>query len=117
MTTYTRADMAERVLRDLGLVAAEEPVSAADLSFVEETIESVFGELSLVGIFLPNASEDSIPHEIYAALSKRIGLDVAPAFGLVDAAQAEIAKPIAERRLRELSMAPATGAVAEATYF
>lgn len=109
--------MAVRVLRDLGLVAAEETPSADDQTFTEETVESVYAELAAVGISLPDGNDQALPEKHLVCLAKRIGLDVAPAFGLISISDAELAKPVAERRLRALAMRPATGQVAPADYF
>lgn len=117
MPTYSRSDLALRVLRDLGLVAAEETPSADDLSFSEETIASVYAELAAVGITLPNGSDEALPQEHLVCVSKRIGLDVATGFGLISTADAELAKPVAERRLRQLAARRPTGQIAPATYY
>lgn len=117
MTTYSQSDLATRVLRDLGLVASDEDPSADDLSFAEETVGSVYAELALRGISLPNGSDTALPAEYLVCVSKRIGLDVGPAFGLFSMADAETAKPIVERTLRALAAKPPTGSRAEAEYF
>jgi hypothetical protein len=117
MTTYTRADLATRVLQDLGLIAAEESPSAADRAFAEATIESVFAELAIRRIALPNAADSALPSEYLVSLSKRIGLDLGPSFGLFSIAEAEQAKPITERALREMAALPPTGSVAQAEHF
>jgi len=117
MTVYSRADLAARVLRDLGLVAAEESPSADDLAFAEETISSVYGELAMRGIALPNGSDAALPGEFLVAVSKRIALDVATAFGLISVSDAELAKPVTERALREMAMRRPTGQSVPVDYF
>lgn len=109
--------MAERVLRDLGLVAAEESPSADDLAFAEETVASVYAELAARGISLPDGSDEALPQAHLVCVSKRIGLDVATAFGLISVADAELAKPVTERALRVLAARRPTGQIAPATYF
>lgn len=117
MTTYSRSDLAVRVLRDLGLVAAEEPPSADDQTFAEETVASVYAELAMRGISLPDGSDQALPHAFLVCVSKRIGIDVASAFGLISVSDAELAKPVAERALRVLSAKPPTGQTAPADYY
>ena len=117
MTTYSRTDLATRVLRDLGLIAAEESPSADDLAFSEETVQSVYAELAAIGITLPDGSDEVLPHEHLVCVSKRIGLDVATGFGLISVSEAELAKPVAERRLRALAMRRPTGQIAPNEYF
>lgn len=117
MTTFSRSDLAVRVLRDLGLVAAEETPSADDQTFAEETVESVYAELAAVGISLPDGSDQALPEKHLVCVSKRIGLDVGPAFGLFSIADAEVAKPVAEQRLRALSAKPPTGQTIPVDFF
>ncbi len=117
MTTYTRNELATRVLRDLGLVAAEETPSAADLSWADTTCEAEIGLLAAKGIPIWNGGDDSIPHEYLTVLSRRIGLAVAPSFGLTDVATATIAMQSAEADLRRIGSVASTGAVLEVEYY
>jgi hypothetical protein len=117
MTTYTSAEFATRVLRDLGLVGAEETPSAADLDFATETAASEVQMLAAKGIQVWNGSETSVPVEYLTLLSRRVGLALASAFGLTDPASATQAMELTERDLRILDTKPATGEVAEAEYF
>lgn len=117
MTTYTQTDLAIRLLRDLGLIAAEETPSAADLVWAKETIEAEITALSAENVRLWGGSYASIPGEYFTPLSARIGLAIAPSFGLASVAEAEIAKEAANRRLRKISAIPGTGEVQRAEYF
>jgi len=117
MTTYSRSDLATRVLRDLALVYATEVPSAADLEWAEETVSSVVAQLSVEGIRVWNGSDQSVPQEYLVPLSKRIGLDIGPSFGLFSIAEAEQAKPMANAALRRMGMVQPTGEVAQAEYF
>ena len=99
MTTYSQSDLATRVLRDLGLIGAEEVPSAADLQWSEETASSEVALLSSIGLPIWNGSDLSVPLEYLAPLSRRIGLAVAPSFGLLDTASALLAMREAERYL------------------
>src|SRR5690349_10482814 len=99
MTTYTEAELATRTLHDLGLVAADETPSAADLAWTIETNASEVAMLSAIGIPIWNGSEISVPQEYFTILSRRCGLAVAPGFGLADLATAQMAMRDIERYL------------------
>lgn len=117
MTTYSRNDLATRVLKDLGLVAAEETPSAVDLEWASETIASVAAQLSVEGIVIWNGSDESIPLEYLVVLSKRIGLEAGPSFGLMSIADAERVKPPLNNLLRRMNAKPNTGVIQKAEYF
>ena len=116
MTTYTTAEMATRVLRDLGLVAAEETPSAADLTWATETVESEVMMMAAKGIPIWNGSTVAVPQEYLTLLSRRIGLALAPSFGLASIVDATNAMKAAEADLRILGMVQGTGTVLEAEY-
>lgn len=99
MTTYSRTDLATRVLKDQGLIAADETPSAADLDWAGETVDGEVALLSALGIPIWNGSEMDVPQEYLTPLSRRIGLALAPSFGLMDSAAAQLAMREAERYL------------------
>lgn len=117
MTTYTLSELATRMLRDVGLYGAEETPSAADQSWAEETCSSELLLLQTKGIKIWNSGEDSIPQEYLTALSRRIGIAVAPSFGLLNIAAAEQAMVLAENNLRILGQTPPTGETQTAEHF
>lgn len=117
MTTYTKAQFATRVLRELGLLGADETAASADIDWVEETIDSTLASLQRKGISLWDMSDDSISDEYLVVLSQRVGLDVAAAFGLMTLTDIAAAKPVLERDLRAMATVLPTGGVADATYF
>lgn len=117
MTTYTTADLATRLLRDLGLIGAEETPSAPDVTWANETIQAEIESMSAENIKLWGGSYVSIPGEYFTPLSARIGIAVAPAFGLITLAEAELGKEALNKRLRKISAVPATGERAESEYF
>jgi hypothetical protein len=117
MTTYTTAELATRVLKDLGLIAAEETPSAADLSWAEETVSSEIMQMSARGIPIWNGSDVEVPQEYLTILSRRIGLAIAPSYGLTDAVKATVAIEAVERNLRVLGTIPATGTTQTADYY
>ncbi len=99
MTTYSQSDLATRMLKDLGLVGAEETPSATDLDWAEETVGSEVAMLGSIGLPIWNGSDMSVPLEYLTPLSRRCGLAVAPSFGLMDPANAQMAMREAERYL------------------
>lgn len=99
MTTYSKADLATRVLRDLGLYASDETPSAADQEWAEETVSAEAAMLASIGLPIWNGSVMAVPEEYLTPLSRRIGLAVAPSYGLVDVATAQLAMREAERYL------------------
>ena len=99
MTTYSQTDLATRVLKDLGLVGAGETPSSDDLADVIEIVGSEVAMLASIGLPIWNGSDLSVPLEYLAPLSRRIGLAIAPAFGLTDPASAQLAMREAERYL------------------
>ncbi len=117
MTFYSTAELATRVLKDLGLVGAEETPTAADLVWTEEAVTSEIAMMGKKGIPIWNGSEVAIPTEYLTTLSRRIGLAVAPSFGQGDIASATAAMQLLEADLRRIGSVPRTGAVMESDYF
>jgi hypothetical protein len=103
MTTYTKSDLAIRILRDAGLIGAEETPSSADLIFAEETLSSEIDLMAAKNIVIWDGSEDEIPNKYYTALSRRVALVLAPSFGLGTLAESTAAIPTVERDLRILA--------------
>jgi len=116
MTTYSLSDMATRVLKDQGLIAAEEVPSATDLEWAEETVSAEIAMLAALGMPIWNGSAIAVPQEYLTPLSRRIGLAFAPSFGLMTVAQAEAAMPLAETNLRRMATIPATGEILQVDY-
>lgn len=117
MPTYSLSDIATRSLRDLGLLGANETASADDLSFAEETISAVVAQLTTEGVNIIGGSDQVVPQEYLVQLSKRVGLDIGPAFGLFTIAEAEPAKIAANMALRRMNALQPTGSVSESEYY
>lgn len=117
MTSYTVTQLATRVLKDVGLIAAEETPSSTDLNWSIETCQAEIELMASKGIQIWDGSQYSIPLNYFTALSRRIGLAIAPSFGLADVATAANAIPLVETELRILGQKPATGEVQVAEYF
>ncbi|CAB4171999.1 hypothetical protein UFOVP1349_53 [uncultured Caudovirales phage] len=99
MTVYSQADLATRMLKDLGLVGSEETPSAPDLEWAQETVGCEVAMLGSIGLPIWNGSDMAVPQEYLTPLSRRCGLAVAPSFGLMDQASAQLAMREAERYL------------------
>lgn len=116
MTTYTTQQLATRVMKDLNWIAAGETPSSDDLNWAVETCESEILMMAARGIPIWNGSEISIPQEYLTALSRRIGLALAPSIGLMDLASATQAIELAEINLLRLAQIGPTGAVMQGEY-
>jgi hypothetical protein len=99
VSLYSLSDLATRMLKDLGLVYAEEIPHPADLAWAEETVASEVLMLDAIGIPVWNGSAVSVPKEYLTVLSRRCGFAIAPSFGLMDPAKAQLAMREAERYL------------------
>lgn len=117
MTTFTKAQLATRVLRDLGLYGSEETPSAVDQADAEETVGSEILLLAAKDIPIWNGSATSIPEQYLTALSRRLGLAIGPGFGLFTLVEAEQAMPLAENNLRILAQTGPTYETQTAEYF
>lgn len=96
---YSLSDLATRTGRDLGLIGSEETPSAPDLDWLQETCSGEIAMLGAIGLPIWNGADVAIPQEYLTPLSRRIGLAVAPSFGLMDQASAQMAMREAERYL------------------
>jgi len=103
MATFSKTELATRVLKDLGLVSAEETPSAADIAFAIQTADSEIALMETDDIRIWNGDSSTIPLEYLTALSRRIGLAVGPGFGLFTIVDAEKAIPLANDQLRSVS--------------
>lgn len=103
MTTYTENQFATRVLKDLGLIGAEETPSAADIEWAKETASSEILAMNALGLPIWDGSHLAIPQEYLTLLSRRVGLALAASFGLTDPATAQEAMREAERGLAVLA--------------
>lgn len=97
--TYSLSDLATRVGKDLGLLGSEETPSAPDLDWLQETCSGEIAMLGAIGLPIWNGADVSVPIEYLTPLSRRIGLAIAPSFGLADVASAMVAMREAERYL------------------
>ena len=103
MSTYTAAEFATRVLKDLGLVGSTETPSAVDLAWAKETAISEIQMMADLGLPIWNGSELDIPASYLTTLSRRVGLALAPSYGMMSLADAQMAMREAERALTLLA--------------
>lgn len=103
MTTYTANQFATRVLKDLGIIGAEETPTSADLEWAKETAASEIKLLSALDMPIWDGSELAVPQEYLTALSRRVCLAVVPSYGVASLAEATMAMREAERYLAELA--------------
>lgn len=99
MTVYSDTEFATRVLRDLGLVGAEETPSSADIAWAKQTAASEIALLAAINLPIWNGSDMAVPLEYLTTLSRRVGLAVEPSFGRTTIAEAQMAMREAERYL------------------
>jgi hypothetical protein len=117
MTTYSRSDLATRVLKDAGLVDITEAPDADNLAWVTETIESGTAYLQRKGITIWNGSDQALPHEYLAVIARWFVLFINPSYGFSDPAQAILAMREVEKDLLVMTARPPTGQVMEAEHF
>ncbi len=95
MSSYSRSDLATRVLRDLGLIGGEEVPSAADLQWSAETVGSEVALLGSIGLPIWNGSDLSVPLELVPLspvfYGKALLWDKVLALGSTDAVTGEVA--------------------------
>jgi hypothetical protein len=76
----TKSDLAEEVMRLLGLLDANESPSTEDSSLIENAYDDKWEELRLhERIYW---KKDEIPNEVFRAMARIVAEDVAPSFGV-----------------------------------
>jgi hypothetical protein len=99
MTLYSETEFATRVLKDLGLIDADETPSASDLAWAKETANAEIALLNAINLPIWNGSEMAIPIEYLTTLSRRVGIAIEPSFGLASLTESQLAMREAERYL------------------
>lgn len=82
MAAITKADLRNRVLQHIGILAAGETASSADATLVDGYIETVFEELDKIGTVEAGFTSNNIPDWAQNAFRDRVAYLVAPAFSL-----------------------------------
>ena len=114
MTTYTKADLAAKVLRQPGLYGPDETISSADQEDAENVAEALVDTLASMNIFIPNGSVAVVPSAWYIPLAQFIALYLLQAFGGPAPTNDQIQGAVMP--LRVMSATKATGAVLEGEY-
>lgn len=118
MSTRTKAELAEAVLRHLTIIDATEDPDSDDEALVIAAYEDKFAEIRAHGVNLTYWKRDSIPSEVFLILRDLIALEVMPAFGQqMGAADKEAAEQIVLKRLRRHVSVQSSGRQTEADYY
>jgi len=118
MSTKTKAELAESVLRHLTIIDATESPDSDDEALVVSAYENKFQEIRAHGVNLTYWKRDSIPAEVFLILRDLIALEVMPAFGQpITAADKEASEQIILKRLRRHVSTQSSGLPVRATYF
>lgn len=115
MATYSKSDLASKALRQPGLYGPDETISGADQADAEEMAEALVDTLAELGVLVPNGSVNVVPSAWYIPLANYIGLYLLQSFGGGPPTPPQLDGALSP--LRRMSSRPATGSVAEATYF
>jgi hypothetical protein len=115
VTTYSKADLASKALRQPGLYAPDEAISGEDQADAEEVASALVETLASQNIYIPNGSVSQVPEAWYIPLARYIGLHLMESFG-GGSPSADVLEG-ALSPLRVLSAKPETGSVLETTYY
>lgn len=118
MSTKTKAELAEAVLRHLTVIDATEDPDADDEALVVAAYDDKFQEIRAHGVNLTYWKRDTIPGEVFLIMRDLIALEVMPAFGQpIAAAEKEGQEQIIFKRLRRHVSTQSSGRQVEADYF
>ena len=116
MATYTRAELRNAVLFDLGVLDARTAPSAEDAVLANDRIQMALEGLYEEGLIPFDLDSDAIPARYFIPLARVSASSLAPAFGK-DVAQFESLAKLGRRELHRLKAQPYFGATAQATYY
>src|SRR6266496_4242487 len=103
MTTYTEDEFATHVLKTLGLVAAEETPSSADLEWIKTNNGAEIATLGAIGVPVWNGDALSIPQAYLNPLARYCGLAVQSSFGMASLAETEQARKLLVETLEKMA--------------
>lgn len=99
MATMTRSEMIDKVLQDIGVLAAGQSANAEDADKVGKAADGAWAELRTLGL-APFATS-AIPEWAQSGFGDYVAADVKPSFGIPMSNQAkEAEQTAAERKLR-----------------
>lgn len=114
--TKTTTELADAVLRELGVVDAEETPDTVDRNYVVARYEDKFEELSAPGLDLTYWPVAAIPDAVFLILRNIMMMEVQGAFGEpLDPAEKEAREAALLRPLRRHVSRPATGVPAQSS--
>lgn len=115
MTTYSKADLATKALREVGLYAPDEAIEGQDQEDAEEKASALVETLRTRGMAIPNGSVNAVPEDWYIPLAQYVGMWLMPSYG----GQAPTRQQLdaSEAIFREMVAKPETGSIAGAEYF
>jgi hypothetical protein len=114
----TPAQLAESVLREIGVIDAVEAPSAEDSDYVVAVYASKFAELAAPGLEFVYWSLAEIPEAVFLTLRDLVINEVSGAFGSpIAPADKDAQETIILRRLRRHVAIKPTGLATEAVYF
>lgn len=116
--TKTTSDLAEAVLRELGVVDADEPVDTEDETYVADTYRSKWEELSAHGMELTYWAYEAIPNPAFLIMRDLVMLEVMGAFGQpLPPGEKDAREQVILRRLRRHVSVQSSKRPVEADYF
>ena len=114
----TLAELRDKVLQRIGVLAAGEIASAEDAALTEAALRGAQAELDMLGIALWTL--DDVPEYAVGSLIRMVLPEVGPAFGVVAVNGLPLDegyREMAIRRLRILTADPAPSAPGKTEYF
>lgn len=118
MATYTRVNLRDAVMHDLGVLDANEAPAAEDAVLVDRKVQQALELLADEGLIPFDLDGNEIPARYMGPLVAYIAPTVAPAFGLADRMQMLMALSAeGMKSLRRLKAKPYFGTPAQAVYF
>lgn len=117
MTTRTQSDLADAVMRDLGLLDAHETASAEDRAFIVGRYQNILEEIRDDELVTWDA--DAIPYDVFEGMVGLMRIIVGPGYGIPGLVGEDLNQLLdgAKRRLRKRSMKRSSGQPTEVEYF
>lgn len=114
----TTTQLADAVLRELGVADAEETPDTVDRTYVTDRYSEKFAEMAAHGLELTYWAEATIPDQIFLVLRDLMMNEVRGAFGEPMAPEDKDAREtVILKRLRRHVARPASGLRTQAEYF
>lgn len=116
--SYTTTQLADEVLRSLGVVDAADTPDAVDRTYVTNRYTALWEELASHGNELVYWSQSSIPNAVFNILVDMLVLECAAAFGKPMApAEKSAQRQLVEKRLRRHTSVQSSGLPVRAVYY